>query len=83
MNAVGKILAVLALGAIALLGYGCYRADTPEGRAKAADREKIAQCVRARDDELNELSTRRFMREACQQMENEFVAKYGISSREL
>jgi lysylphosphatidylglycerol synthetase-like protein (DUF2156 family) len=84
MGAIGKwVVVALALAALVIMAYGATKAHTPEGRAKADARERIAQCVKARDDALSDLATRRFMREACQQMENDYRAKWGVPSHAL
>jgi hypothetical protein len=77
---IGGIVFVLVVGVLMLAAHG---ASSPDAQQKAAEREAIAQCVKARDDELSDLSTRRFMRQACEQMDKEFQAKWGIGSREL
>ena len=76
----------IAWGALALVliaGLLIAKGNNPDAQAKQADRDKIARCVQARDDELSDLATRRFMRQACIQMDKEFQAKWGIESREL
>lgn len=80
------ILAVLLVAAVIcgfLLSFGSDRANSEEGRQKAAEREAIARCAEVRDDELQQLSTRRTMRAVCEQMDREFERKWGIPSREL
>jgi hypothetical protein len=64
------LLLVFGVATLARIG------STPEARARAADREAIAQCREAQDDPLQELSTRRFMRQGCDQMEAAYRAKW-------
>lgn len=71
------------LGLAVILGLMVASVRNPESQAKAADRDAIARCVQAREDELSDLATRRFMRQACLQMDQAFRRKWGIESREL
>lgn len=70
---------IVFFGLVALLALGAHDANTPEGKARAADRAQISKCRDAQNDELSDLSTRRFMRQACDQMENDYRAKWGMN----
>lgn len=45
---------------------------------RATDRLAIELCRKNQNDELQELSTRRFMRTVCDKMAADFQVKYGV-----
>lgn len=59
--------------------FGAMESATPEGRAKEHDRAAIALCRKDQNDDLQERSTRRFVRDVCGKMEADFRAKYGVN----
>jgi uncharacterized membrane protein YvbJ len=63
---------------VAFMAYGFMVSNTPEGRAQAKDRDAIALCHKEQNDELQERSTRRFVRRVCDNMVAYFTAKYGV-----
>jgi hypothetical protein len=78
-----KIVAVVFGLLVLALVAGAYQATTPEGRERAQDRlerakdrEMIAKCREAQNDELSDLATRRFMRRGCDEMEASYRRKW-------
>lgn len=69
------IAIVLIVGAF--LAWGSHLASSPEGQARAVERNAIAQCRRQVDDELQSLSTRRFIRGTCEKMEADYRRKWN------
>lgn len=49
----------------------------PGSAERAKERDVIDKCLAAVDDELSELETRRFMRQACRELEAEYRRKWG------
>lgn len=64
---------------VLFMAYGFAQSSKPEGRAEAKDREAVALCRQDQNDELQERSTRRFVRDVCDKMASDFRDKYGVS----
>ena len=60
-----------------LMFYGMYLESTPEGAERIRQQEAIAQCRKAQDDPLAELSDRRLTRDVCDRMERDYRARWG------
>lgn len=67
---------IVALVVIFLL-WGSQLAGSPEGRARAAERDAIAECRRQAGDDLQAPGTQRFVRGVCAQMEADFRRKWN------
>ena len=65
--------------ALGVLGEDGFISKFPTSGVSEAEREQIGKCRDAQNDELSDLSTRRFMRQACDQMESEYRAKWGMN----
>ena len=73
MKAIGVIVLALLVGVIIL----ATQPAKPGARDRANERRAIDRCHDAVADELSELETRRFMRQACRLMEDEYRRKWG------
>ncbi|KAF1307031.1 hypothetical protein BLX42_22645 [Pseudomonas sp. SG-MS2] len=71
---VGLLLFMLALGAI------LKSTETPESIEKDKARIAIELCWKDVDDQLLDISTRRFARTLCQKLAAEYESNYGRSS---
>jgi hypothetical protein len=50
-----------------------------EARQMASERDLIERCRVAQDDPLQELATRRLMRQGCDQMVKDYQEKWGVN----
>lgn len=73
------VLIAAALLVVAFLGFGAYLSNTKEGGERIDERAAIEECRKGENDELQELSTRRMIREVCDKMEADYVAKWGTA----
>lgn len=86
MGAAKKVLICLILipiGALALLlalGAILKSTETPESREKDRARAAIELCWKDVDDQLLDISTRRFARTVCQKLAADYESRYGHSS---
>lgn len=71
------IAVVVAL--VAFMGWGAYLSNTKDGEERIAQRKAIKECRDGENDQLQELSVRRTIREVCDKMEADYVAKWGSS----
>lgn len=71
----------IVIGVVVLLGaflaWGSRLASTPEGQARAQERDAIAECRRQVDDDLQDRSTRRFVRGVCEKLEADYRRKWN------
>ena len=70
---IGLLVGLFLIAGLARLGA------TPKAKEKAAAREMIERCRKAENDQLQELATRRLMRQGCDQMVKDYQAKWGVS----
>ena len=78
LKAVGMIVMVV-VGFFVVMALVSVDKSTPEERdEKYRARVAIDACHKSKDDELKDLSTRRFVRDVCDKMEADFRAKYGV-----
>lgn len=76
---VWKLLGGVAAILLLLMLFGMYIESTPEGAQKTRDREAIAACRASQADTAAEQSTRRLTRQACDEMERDFRARWGVA----
>ncbi|HFZ5262895.1 TPA: hypothetical protein ACIK6T_004651, partial [Yersinia enterocolitica] len=74
-----KVLLVIVALLILFFGYGMYASSTPEGKAKATDRNAIDYCWSTHEKKSNSDSQQRFIAGACEKMESDFKSKYGVN----
>lgn len=70
-------LIAVAVAVVAFLGWGAYLSNTKDGEDRSRERQAIEACREGENDQLQELSTRRTVREVCDKMEADYVAKWG------
>jgi hypothetical protein len=68
---------VLVGGFALFLAWGMFLGSTPDGKARRGEREAITECRRQVDDELQDLNTRRFVRDVCEKMEADYRLKWN------
>lgn len=68
---------VLGLLGLMALGAAINATDTPEDKARKSSAMAIELCWKDVKDDLEERSTRRFMRTVCEKMEDDFRRKYN------
>ena len=61
------------------LMIGAERASSPEGKARSKARAAISYCWEQQDRKSLSLGSQQFIAGACEQMEQEFMDKYGVS----
>ncbi|MCG2586528.1 zinc-ribbon domain-containing protein [Massilia sp. TS11] len=64
---------------VLFLGFGATLSDTPEARAKFADRKAIELCWEDQAKKSNTPVAARTIAGFCEKMEADFKAKYGVS----
>lgn len=69
-----KVL-VIALGILTLLGCD----NSPEAKEKASKRDGIDYCWTTYKKKSNSDDEKRFIAGACEKMEGDFRAKYGVN----
>lgn len=67
---------LLVVSALVVFMLAAHFTRSPERTQRAADSAEIERCRTAQNDELQELSTRRLMRTACDRMEAEYRKKW-------
>jgi len=74
-----KVILIVLAVIVVFLGYGAYVNSTPEGKAKSKDRQAIDYCWSTQKKKSNTPEQARFIAGACEKMENDFRAKYGVN----
>lgn len=71
--------AVIILGAliVAFLGFGAILGNTPEGRARQAERDKIDVCWDTQQRKSMDYAQQRILAGACEKMEADFRNRFG------
>jgi hypothetical protein len=77
VRALAWILGVVLVLATLALARGAYLANTPEGQQRSRERDAIAACREAQNDTLQELATRRLIREGCDRLAADFRRKWN------
>ena len=82
--ALEALLPLLASAACALLlaflaATKLFGIPPEQSRQMASERAMIEKCRDVENDPLEELATRRFMRQGCDQMVKDYRAKWGIN----
>lgn len=67
----------LAIIAVSIFLVGCD--ESPEAKEKASKRDAIDYCWSSQEKKSNSESEKRFIAGACEKMEDEFRAKYGVN----
>lgn len=77
-----KIIGYCALAFVGFVAFilfiGSQMGDDPEFKEKQRARQVIDQCDKLAADQLQELSTRRFVRGTCDMMRTKFRDKYHV-----
>ncbi|HAU4420433.1 hypothetical protein [Citrobacter freundii] len=74
-----KFLLIMVVLVIAFLGWGAYLNETPEGKEKGRARDAIKLCWSEQSKKSNSAEQGRFIAGACELMEKEFRAKFGVN----
>lgn len=68
------------LGAVAaFFALGAMESSTPEGRARSTERRAIELCWKEHERKSFDASTKQFVAGACERMETDFRAKWGVN----
>jgi hypothetical protein len=79
MTAIKKFLVILVVGAVALLGFGLYLADTPDGKARSHERAVIEKCKEdLSDPSISDGAKRLVVAPACRKLEDDFRQKWNL-----
>lgn len=73
-----RIVIGVALLFSLFLGYGFYVSNTPEGLEKTKQRDAIKYCWDVWSKKSNDAAVKIFAANACEQMEAQFTAKWGV-----
>jgi hypothetical protein len=73
------VLGIPVLGFAALLIFGAYLSNTPEGQERANSRAAIELCWSEQGRKSNTPGSSRFIAGACEKMERDFREKWGTS----
>jgi hypothetical protein len=73
-----KILIGLGVVFLIVMVIGGIGANTPEGKEKSEQRDKIARCWELQGKKSLEQSTARFAASLCEKMESEFLQRWNV-----
>lgn len=79
MGGFAKAILILAFIVFALLSFGAYKANTPEGKEKSRARAAIEVCRDRESGYRGPESARNLLSGACAKLEDDFRAKFGVS----
>lgn len=74
-----KTMLILGAIVVAFLSFGAYKTSTPEGREKSRARAAIEVCRDRESTYRGPENARSFLGGACEKMEEDFRAKFGVS----
>lgn len=63
---------------VVMMVFGSFKANTPEGQAKARARDAIDLCWSEQKRKSLAPGESQFVAAACERMESDFVSKYGV-----
>lgn len=66
-------------GVVAFFTFGLMASSTPEGQARSTERRAIELCWKEHERKSFDASTKQFVAGACERMESDFRAKWGVS----
>ena len=73
------IIGVPVAGFALLVAFGAVVNSTPEGAARAADRQRIATCLEMQGSASLSPSAARIAASTCERMQDQFRATHGIT----
>lgn len=79
MGGLAKTMLILTAVVVAFLSFGAYKASTPEGKEKSRARAAIELCRDRESSYRGSENARNFLSGACEKMEDDFRAKFGVS----